>query len=118
MFPSFAVLNSAYDHMKADKANTVYYLAIEVLTFCARSPSRVPFLTVWFGGRVPLLKWTTDKNRVNTNGIPFWGRCTTHFRTYFSGDWDVRWGYGLLTHGHISLFRRFKHHLFCQMLPF
>ena len=21
---------------------------------------------------------------VKTNGIPFWGRCTTHFRTYFS----------------------------------
>ena len=20
---------------------------------------------------------------------------------YFSGDWDVHWGYGLLTHGHI-----------------
>ena len=38
---------------------------------------------------------------VKTNGIPFWGRCTTHFRTYFSGDWDVHWGYGLLTHGHM-----------------
>ena len=25
--------------------------------------------------------------------VPFWGRRTTHFRTYFSGDWDVRWGY-------------------------
>ena len=24
-------------------------------------------------------------------------RCefTTHFRTYFSGDWDVQWGYGI-----------------------
>ncbi|WP_428379718.1 hypothetical protein [Marinobacter adhaerens] len=21
---------------------------------------------------------------------------------YFSGDWDVRWGYGLFTHGHLS----------------
>ena len=20
---------------------------------------------------------------------------------YFSGDWDVHWGYGILTHGHI-----------------
>ena len=20
---------------------------------------------------------------------------------YFSGDWDVHWGYGMLTHGHI-----------------
>ena len=29
------------------------------------------------------------------------GSCTTHSRTYFSGDWDVRWGYGLLAHGHI-----------------
>ena len=27
--------------------------------------------------------------------VPFWGRCTTHFRTYFSGDWDVHWGYNL-----------------------
>ena len=24
--------------------------------------------------------------------VPFWGRCTTHFRTYFSGDSDVHWG--------------------------
>ena len=24
--------------------------------------------------------------------VPFWGRCTTHFRTYFSGDC---WGYDL-----------------------
>ena len=23
---------------------------------------------------------------VKANGIPFWGRCTTHSRTYFSGD--------------------------------
>ena len=36
---------------------------------------------------------------VKANGMPFWGRCTTHFRTYFSGDWDVHWGYGILTHG-------------------
>ena len=21
---------------------------------------------------------------------------------YFSGDWDVHWGYGILTHGHIG----------------
>ena len=31
---------------------------------------------------------------VKTNGT-IWGRCTTHFRTYFSGDWDVHWGYDL-----------------------
>ena len=35
-------------------------------------------------------------------GSHFWlvGEFTTHFRTYFSGDWDVHWGYGVLTHGH------------------
>ena len=27
--------------------------------------------------------------------VPFWGRRTTHLRTYFSGDWDVHWGYDL-----------------------
>ena len=35
---------------------------------------------------------------VKTSGIPFWGiggEFTTHFRTYFSGDWDVHWGYDL-----------------------
>ena len=37
---------------------------------------------------------------VKTSGIPFWG--TTQFRTYFSGDWDVQWGYGILTHGHLG----------------
>ena len=29
------------------------------------------------------------------------GEFTTHFRTYFRGDWDVHCGYGILTHGHI-----------------
>ena len=28
---------------------------------------------------------------------------TTQLRTYFSGDWDVHWGYGLLTHGQMTL---------------
>ena len=36
--------------------------------------------------------------------VPFWGRCTTHFRTYSSGDWDVHWGYGILTHGLVCCF--------------
>ena len=26
-----------------------------------------------------------------------------HFRTYFSGDWDVHWGHGILTHGHVAV---------------
>ena len=35
----------------------------------------------------------------NRFGMPFWwvGEFTTHFRTYFSGDWDVHWGHGILT---------------------
>ena len=33
---------------------------------------------------------------VKTHKIPFWGRCTTHVRTDFSGCWDVHWGYGIL----------------------
>ena len=31
-----------------------------------------------------------------------WGRCTTHFSTYFSGDWDVHQGCGILTHSHLA----------------
>ena len=38
---------------------------------------------------------------VKTVLVSFWGRCITLFRTYFSGDWDVHWGYGILTHGHM-----------------
>ena len=42
----------------------------------------------------------------NRFGIPSWGfRCTTHFRTYFRGDWDVHRGYRVLTHGHIAFHR-------------
>ena len=33
--------------------------------------------------------------------VPFWDRCTT--LVYFSGDWDVHWGYGVLTHGQFSV---------------
>ena len=29
------------------------------------------------------------------------GEFTNHYKTYFSGDWDVHWGCGVLTHGHI-----------------
>ena len=39
---------------------------------------------------------------VKTVLVPFWGECTTHFRTHLSGDWDVHWGYGILTHGHVD----------------
>ena len=30
------------------------------------------------------------------------GECT-HFRAYLSGDWDVHWGYGVLTHGQMTM---------------
>ena len=39
---------------------------------------------------------------VKTNGTILVGRCTTLFRIYFSGDWDVHWGHGILTHTHIA----------------
>ena len=35
-------------------------------------------------------------------GTPFWDRLLTRFRTYFSGDWDVHWGYGVFTHGYMG----------------
>ena len=31
------------------------------------------------------------------------GEFTTHFRTYFSGDWDVHRDYGVLTHSHLGV---------------
>ena len=35
-------------------------------------------------GPIPIWLWVKPM-------VPFWGRCTTHLRTYFSGDWDVHW---------------------------
>ena len=49
-------------------------------------------------GRVPLLKWQW----LSKPTVPFWGRCTIYFRTYFSGDWDVHSGYRVLTHVQID----------------
>ena len=47
------------------------------------------------GGAEPLFRESaTSKTRC---------RCTTHFRTYFGGDWDVHWWLtGILTHGQIG----------------
>ena len=59
---------------------------------------------------VPVYKWLW----VKTNGIPFWGRCTTHFRTNFSQDWDVHWGYGILTHGQIRTHLQPAVHLYLK----
>ena len=41
-------------------------------------------------------KWLWVKTNGTSLGV---GELTTHFRTYFSGDWDVHLGYGILTHG-------------------
>ena len=32
--------------------------------------------------------------RLSLSMVPFWGRCTTHFSLFYSGDWDVH-GTGL-----------------------
>ena len=36
------------------------------------------------------------------NGIPFWDRCTTHFRAYSMGVGMFTGGTGILTHGHMG----------------
>ena len=41
------------------------------------------------------------------------GEFTTHFRTYFSGDWDVHWGYGMWTHGHMNRIY-FSFNIYCK----
>ena len=52
------------------------------------------------GVRSPRRVWPWwSKPMVSHFGV---GVFTTHFRPYFSGDWDVHWGYGLLTHGHMD----------------
>ena len=38
--------------------------------------------------------------RVKTNGTIL-GWCTPPILLYFSGDWDVHWGYGILIHGQV-----------------
>ena len=40
----------------------------------------------------------TTNGRGSTPTVPFGlGEFTAHFRTYFSGDWDVHWGDGPLS---------------------
>ena len=38
---------------------------------------------------------------VKTNGIAFWLVGAKLVLVYSSGDWDVHWGYGILTQGHM-----------------
>ena len=39
---------------------------------------------------------------VNTNGTNL-GLGAPPISVYFSGDWDVHWGYGVLTHSHLDM---------------
>ena len=75
---------------------------------CIRSyVPQCPVTSFW--GRVPLLKKTIEKSRYPYSNllledlVKMTGKLpcdSTHFSLYYSGDWDVHWGYGLLTHGH------------------
>ena len=43
------------------------------------------------------------QNRSKPTGSHFWvGELTTHFSRDCSGNWDVHWGYGLLTHDYLT----------------
>ena len=46
------------------------------------------------------------------------GEFTTHVRTYLGGDWDVHWGYGLLTHGQVTQDQRVESASFFFQLGF
>ena len=58
--------------------------------------------SMFFGGA----RW--ERLWVKANGIPFWGKCTTHLRTYFSGwiESDVHWGHDLDFHPWPGITRR------------
>ena len=62
-------------------------------------------LVAWTGTYIaPVAQWTPP-GKYDCGSklmVPFWGRCTTHI-VYFSGDWDVHWGYGILTNGHMCV---------------
>ena len=53
---------------------------------------------------LPFARATNGCGCQNRFGIPCWlVGDFTHVRTYFSGDWDVHWGYNLdLTHGQLG----------------
>ena len=59
-----------------------------------RQAEQVPLLGQVLGVLLEALVHIPRSNMavVKTNRIPFWGAwCTTHFRTYSTGDWDVHW---------------------------
>ena len=52
---------------------------------------------------------------VKSNGIPFWVGAAPILVFFSSGDWDVHWGYDLLTHGHMA-FRQVRLSILVQFL--
>ena len=84
----------------------------------ARAPGRIRRLRLSpiRGGRFGFVFWSTDLWRYVDQHIscslgykhifgcgpkpmvPFWGRCTTYYRTYLR--------YGILTHGHLSIYSK------------
>ena len=71
--------------------------AMAALLHELKNGSLAPTCEATAAGPCPQVIWRWSKPI-----SPFWDRCTTHFRTDFSGDWDVHWGYGVLTHGHLK----------------
>ena len=54
-------------------------------------------------------KWDACAERFETGDLAVGQNQRYHFGVgaplilvYFSGDWDVHWGYGFLTHGHLK----------------
>ena len=64
---------------------------------CLKSPT--VFVFVFFGRPIRRAIWLWLLRPM----VPFSGRCTTHFRTYFSVELEVHWGYRLFTHGHMAV---------------
>ena len=71
------------------------------------SPSPAPGTMVPCGSshmakRVSTQKHTHRNMAVGYNQWYHFGVGAPPILVHFSGDWDVHWGYGILTHGHIS----------------
>ena len=92
------------DSERLERPNLVTRVT-EVLFTRSQSPSTTPQRLSnrrgdvgWEGGADIIWLW------VKTNGIPFWARCTTHFRTYFTGIGMFTGGMiWILTHGHMAV---------------
>ena len=67
--------------------------AVSGVQFWAAIWSDLEASTFWQQARIRTLDLTFDHG--SRPMLPFWDRCTTPFQSYFSGDWDVHWGYDL-----------------------